>query len=93
MVFGVGFYSYTIGNMTQMIESFDSENQEMQEKLSTLKKFQSKNKIPDRLFNRIRRHIENTAIQKKYHDSEELLSSLPIHLRDQVIAQTHGEVL
>lgn len=26
MIFGVGFYSYTIGNMTQMIASFDEDN-------------------------------------------------------------------
>ena len=76
MVFGVGFYSYTIGNMTQMISSFDSDNQEIQQKLDTLKKFQKTTKIPNRLFYRIKRHLENNQIQKKYHDSEELLSKL-----------------
>jgi len=30
MIFGVGFYSYTIGNMTSMIASFDEDNQELQ---------------------------------------------------------------
>jgi len=29
MIVGVGFYSYTIGNMTQMIENFDSDNAEL----------------------------------------------------------------
>mmetsp|Transcript_14880 Transcript_14880/g.25342 ORF Transcript_14880/g.25342 Transcript_14880/m.25342 type:complete len:352 (+) Transcript_14880:683-1738(+) len=92
MVFGVGFYSYTIGNMTQMISSFDSDNQEIQNKLDTLKKFQQTTKISNRLFYRIKRHLENNQIQKKYHDSEELLAKLPIYLRDQVLAKTHGEV-
>ena len=40
MIFGVGFYSYMIGNMTQMITSSDSDNEETQNKLDTLKKFQ-----------------------------------------------------
>jgi uncharacterized protein YukE len=39
MIIGVAFYSYTIGNMTQMISSFDQENEELQDKLETLKKF------------------------------------------------------
>mmetsp|Transcript_21884 Transcript_21884/g.33954 ORF Transcript_21884/g.33954 Transcript_21884/m.33954 type:complete len:317 (+) Transcript_21884:863-1813(+) len=92
MVFGVGFYSYTIGNMTQMITSFDSDNHEMQNKLDTLKKFQQTTKIPNRLYYRIKRHIENNQIQKKYNDSEVLLQELPIYLRDQVLTKTHGEV-
>ena len=29
MIFGVGFYSYTIGNMTQMIENYDADNAEL----------------------------------------------------------------
>jgi len=29
MIFGVGYYSYTIGNMTSMISSFDSDNEEL----------------------------------------------------------------
>lgn len=39
MIIGVGFYSYTIGNMTQMLESLDVDNQDLQEKLDTLAKF------------------------------------------------------
>ena len=75
-----------------MISSFDQENEELQDKLETLKKFQQTNKIPNRLFYRIKRHIENHQIQQKYQNSEKLLSELPIHLRDQVINRTHGEV-
>jgi hypothetical protein len=33
MIFGVAFYSYTIGNMTAMINSSDAENMEAQEKI------------------------------------------------------------
>ena len=32
-------------------------------------------------------------MQKKYQDSEKLLSSIPLNLREQVIAKTHGDVL
>lgn len=42
MVFGVAFYSYTIGNMTSLITSIDTDNEELQNKLSTLKTFAEK---------------------------------------------------
>jgi hypothetical protein len=76
-----------------MITSSDSDNEETQNKLDTLKKFQQKAKIPQNLYYRIKRHIENNAIQKKYHDSEKLLSELPLKLRDQIVSKTHGEVI
>ena len=62
MIFGVGFYSYTIGNMTSIIESLDSEKSEVQGKLDTLKKFQSNTKMSVNLYNRIKRHVENNAM-------------------------------
>ena len=45
------------------------------------------------MYYRIKRHIENNAIQKKYLDSEKLLSELPLKLRDQIVSKTHGEVI
>lgn len=93
MIFGVGFYSYVIGNMTSLVESNDSDNEEIQEKLETLKKFAKNSKLPTALFNRIKKNIENSALQKKYQESEKLLSELPKDLREKVVAKTHGDVL
>jgi len=59
MICGVGFYSYMIGNMIQMIDSGDAANEEIQSKLDTLKKVQKKEKLPNRLYYRIKRHLEN----------------------------------
>ena len=39
MILGVGFYSYTIGVMIEMITSLDSDNAEIQAKLDILKQF------------------------------------------------------
>ena len=66
MIFGVGFYSYMVGTIIQMIEKSDSENEEMQNKIDTLKKFQKNSKINNKIFYRIKRHIENNQIQKKF---------------------------
>jgi hypothetical protein len=82
MIFGVGFYSYVIGNMTSLVESNDADNEEIQEKLETLKKFSKNSKLPNTLYNRIKKNIENSALQKKYQESEKLLSELPKDLRE-----------
>ena len=37
MIAGVGFYSYMFGNIIQMIEKSDQENEDVQNKLDTLK--------------------------------------------------------
>ena len=73
MIFGVGFYSYLIGNMTSIVESSDADNEAINEKLDTLKKFSKNTDIPNTLYNRIKKNIENSALQKKYQDSQELL--------------------
>ena len=39
MIFGVAFYSYTIGNMCALIDNIDAENLIMNEQLKTLKIF------------------------------------------------------
>ena len=62
MIFGVGFYSYMVGNIIQIIESLDRDNEELQNKLETLKKFQKQTKIASSLYYRIRRHIENNML-------------------------------
>ena len=59
MIAGVGFYSYTIGNMTSIIQETDAENEELQNLESTLKSFASQNKLPNSLVKRISRHLEN----------------------------------
>ena len=42
MIFGIGFYSFTIGNMTNLIASMDTANEELQMKLGVLKEFKKR---------------------------------------------------
>jgi hypothetical protein len=37
MIIGIGFYSYTIGNMTSIIASLDTSNEQLQQKIAVLK--------------------------------------------------------
>lgn len=59
MLFGIGFYSYTIGNMTNLIGAMDSSNEELQKNLGILKEYRLKTGMPLRIFAKIKRHLEN----------------------------------
>ena len=59
MIFGVGFYSYTIGNMTNLIAQLDIDTAMLQQKLGLLKEFKKKTNMPMRLFFKIKRHLDN----------------------------------
>ena len=61
MVFGIGFYSYAIGNMTNLIASMDSSNEELQKNLGILKEYRKRTGMPVRIFAKIKRHLENNS--------------------------------
>ena len=73
MIVGTGFYSYTIGNMTAIVASIDSENEEIQNKMSTFRKEQKKMNLDLSLVERIERHLANSIHTRKYGDTEKLL--------------------
>lgn len=81
MLSGIGFYSYTFGNVAQMIQDYDKDNQEYQEQLMLLKTYAKSNNLGPRLVSRIKRHLKNQNIQKKFKESEKLLQMVPTDLK------------
>ena len=75
-----------------MIQDSDQANEEMMNKLETLKMYSQLNEIPIRLHKRIKRHIENKKDQKKFTQSEKFLNMIPKSIRDQVVEKTHSQV-
>jgi len=59
MVFGIGFYSYIIGNMTNLIAEMDSSNEELQKNLGILKEYRKSTGMPLRIFGKIKDILEN----------------------------------
>ena len=59
MIFGVGFYSFTIGNLQSIINTIDVKAQELQVKLNTLSGFAKRTKLPEVIVNKIKRFLEN----------------------------------
>ena len=59
IVFGVSFYSYTIGNVTNVISSMDIKSEILNEQLQTLAGLRVRIKMDRALQHRIKRHLEN----------------------------------
>jgi hyperpolarization activated cyclic nucleotide-gated potassium channel 1 len=69
MLIGIGFYSIMFGNMTNLLDSMDAANKSFQEKISVLKEFRKRTNIHQRLFTKIKRHLEtNQKSANNFHD-------------------------
>ncbi len=68
MIFGVGFYSLTIGNLSSILSNIDSRDQKLavnqilhlsqKEKMLSLSEFANKTKLPDELYLKIKKTLE-----------------------------------
>lgn len=61
MIFGIGFYSFTIGNLSQIIASIDIRSEVLSQKLNTLTEFSKRTSMPNALFLKIRKHLESNS--------------------------------
>mmetsp|Transcript_19541 Transcript_19541/g.18658 ORF Transcript_19541/g.18658 Transcript_19541/m.18658 type:complete len:103 (+) Transcript_19541:1-309(+) len=95
MIFSVGFYSFTIGNLEYIINEIETKNQELQAKINALNGFSIRNKLPELLVFKIRRFLENNSNhgQVTIHEQKLLIDELPSSLRAEVVQQTYSKVL
>lgn len=54
MIFGIGFYSFTIGNLSQIIASIDVRSEILGQKLNTLSEFSKRTNMPESLVFKIK---------------------------------------
>ena len=82
MIVGVALYSYAIGNMTSMLTQLDSQNEDLNQKMSVLKEFKKRTQMPNSMFFKIKRHLENNQKQEhSFDEQEKLMKVLPQQLR------------
>lgn len=94
MIIGVGFYSFTIGNLSSIINTIDVKAAHLQQKLNILTEFAKRTKLPDDVQNRIKRFLENNHNEHlSLFDQKQLLSEIPASLRAEVVSHTHGEII
>lgn len=59
MIFGVAFYSFTIGNLSAIIASVDVKAAHLKEKMSVLVEYSRKVNLTPKIENRIKKFLEN----------------------------------
>lgn len=94
MVFGVAFYSFTIGNLSSVIASMDTKNTILKHKLYILADFSARIALPLNTDIKIKRFLENnnkdvTSIEEQ----NKLLAELPPSLRSEVVSHTHYNII
>lgn len=63
ILFGVAFYSFTIGNLQSIISTIDANSSGLAAKLTTLNNFAKQSKLPDNIANKIKKFLENNSIE------------------------------
>lgn len=64
MIFGVGFYSFTIGNLSSILSSIDEKASELQKKKYNFSEYAKKHKLPIEIQNKVTKFIDNN--QRNY---------------------------
>jgi hypothetical protein len=64
MIFGVGFYSFTIGNLASIINGIDKKAAHLNEKITMLSEFVRRNNLPSEIEAKIKRFIENNHTEQ-----------------------------
>ncbi len=94
MIIGVGFYSFTIGNLASIFNSIDLKAAALQQKLAVLAEFSKRTKLPEDTQNRVKIFLENNhGDHLSLYDQKKLLAEVPASMRAQVVSHTHAEII
>ena len=94
MIFGVAFYSFTIGNLQSIISTLDIKASHLSAKLKTLKSFAERTALPDNLNLKIKRFLENNNDNDiSIQNYKALLNQLPATLRFEVLQTSFGSII
>lgn len=92
MMFGVGFYSFTVGTLSSVLSSMDSKSSMINSKLSLVDLFAKDTQLPQDLLKRISKFVKSqsevvTLDEKQRHA---LLMQLPKSLRYEIAMSMHN---
>ena len=94
MLFGVGFYSFTIGNLSSIIASIDVKAEYLKYRLQILSTFVRRTNMPAAIENNVKRFLDNNKDEElKEMDKKKLLNELPSMLRGQIFHATYGKIV
>jgi hypothetical protein len=94
MIVGIGFYSFTIGNLSSIFNSIDGKAAHLQQKLNVLSHFSRRTRLPEEIQNKIKRFIENNnSDHLSSLDQKQLLRQITANMRGDVVSHTHADIL
>ena len=95
MAIGVGFYSFTIGNLSSIISDIAFKAALLQERIEAMQGFMKRNPtLPPEIEQKIRRFLQNNHKERlQKFDQEKLINELPSNLKSQIVAHTHGTIV
>ena len=92
---GVGFYSYTISNLSTIMATLDTRTSNLKRKLKSLDEFSKATKLPPLLKKKIKNHINHNHQENVYSwfDKDALLKELPASLRREISIHMHKKIV
>lgn len=94
MIIGVGFYSYIVGNLSNIVKTLDNDFARIKSMLVGLNEFAKATKLPPQLKDKIKRYIETSSIPTVSSFSREsLIKELPTTLKKEVHIHMHKKIV
>lgn len=95
MLFGVGFYSFTIGILSSVLAYIDTKATNLQKKIAIMNEFCNEMKISKSLKERLRKTLEYNSQKNSFTWAEKtnIFNDLPINLRYEIVMNVHDKVI
>lgn len=86
MVFGAGFYSFTLGSLSSLLANLDTRRSHLTNKLMLMDQFCKENKFSKALKTRVKKALEYSSIKTIFSsdDKNKLLNEIPTDLRFEI---------
>lgn len=86
ILFGVAFYSFTIGNLQSILSQIDASSSELSSKLTTLTNFARQTQLPENITIKIKKFLEDNNLEEMpITQSKDLIEQLPSQIRAEVV--------
>ena len=95
MLFGVGFYSFTIGTLSSVLSYIDTKSTILQKKIAIMNEFCNEMKISSTLKEKLRQTLEQNFQRNAFIWAEKtnIFNDLPINLRYEIVMNVHDRVI
>ena len=95
MLFGVGFYSFTIGLVSSVLAFIDTKESTLQKKIAIMNEFCNEMKINKNMKDKMRKTLEYNSQKNAFMWAEKtnIFNELPINLRYEIVMNFHDGVI